>query len=65
MLPLVLRAWAETAEPEESTAGAILVWSQTPQPELGDLTPEDWIVLGKPDADVLQAARQAARALAG
>lgn len=65
VLPLVLRAWGETAEPEESSAGAILVWSQTPQPELGDLTPEDWIVLGKPDADVVQAARQAARALAG
>lgn len=60
----LLAAWAQACEPDAVDPSAVLAWSRTPQPELGDLSPDTWIGLGKPDDDVLDAARQAARALA-
>lgn len=43
---------------------AVLSWSGTPQPELGEGLPAEWIADGRPDEPILAAAGQAARALA-
>ena len=64
VVPALLRAWAEAGGLDEVDALAVLSWSRTPQSELADDSPEDWIALGKPDGPVLRAARQASRALA-
>jgi len=42
---------------------AVLSWSGTPQPELGEGRPAEWIAAGRPEGPVLAAAVQAARAL--
>lgn len=44
---------------------AVAAWATTPQPEdLDGSTPEDWILSGRGDDRVVEAARRAARALA-
>jgi hypothetical protein len=64
VVPQLLTVWNESLGPEKLDPVAILSWSRTPQPELDGRTPDEWIALGKPDAEVLEAARQAAQALA-
>ncbi len=57
----VLAAFAAREVPADPWA--VLSWSGTPQPELGEGLPAEWIAAGRPDGPVLAAAAQAARAL--
>jgi hypothetical protein len=64
VVPQLLAAWAAAGGEGVLDPQTVLVWAATPQPELEDQTPEEWVRLGKPDEPVLAAARAAARALA-
>lgn len=60
----LLSAWVEASGDTEPDAESILIWAKTPQPELDETSPEDWIRKGNDDGPLLSAARAAARALA-
>jgi hypothetical protein len=65
--PLVVKllaTWAEHSDEAGFDPHGVLIWAATGQPELGDQTPEDWIVADKEPEPLLAAARAAARALA-
>jgi uncharacterized protein involved in type VI secretion and phage assembly len=65
VVPGLLAAWIVAAGQEtDLDPQAVLAWAATPQPELDNETPEDWVRLGRPDEPVPAAARPAARALA-
>lgn len=58
-----LAAWVDVLgtsfDPE-----TVLSWANTPQPELADQTPAEWIESERDEAPVVEAARKAARKLA-
>lgn len=58
-----LAAWVEVLGPgfEPET---VLAWANSPQPELADQTPADWIQDGGEDGPLVDSARRAARRLA-
>jgi hypothetical protein len=64
VVPQLLAAWAAAGGEAIFDPQTVLVWAATPQPELDDQTPEEWVRLGKADGPVLAAARAAGRALA-
>jgi hypothetical protein len=59
----VLGAWVEVLGPNFDPE-TVLAWANSPQPELGDQTPADWIQDGGGDGPVADSARRAARRLA-
>jgi hypothetical protein len=64
VVPQLLAAFASAAEEDGPAPEAVLAWSQTPQPELGDQAPADWVAADGLDEPVVAAARRAGRALA-
>lgn len=64
VVPHVLAAFRSATDQDESPPEAILAWSKTPQPELDDHTPADWVAAGGLDEALVTAARRAGRALA-
>lgn len=59
----VLAAWAEILGPGFD-AETVLAWANSPQPELGNETPADWIGRDGEAEPVVDSARRAARSLA-
>jgi hypothetical protein len=65
VVPALLAQWAK-AGPDGADIWdplAVLSWAGTPQQELGEQTPEEWIASAKEDQPVLDAAYRAAKAL--
>lgn len=59
----VFAAWMEVLGPS-SDPETILAWANSPQPELSEQTPAEWIQEGGEEGPVVEAARRAARRLA-
>ena len=59
----VFAAWMEVLGPI-SDPETLLAWANSPQPELSDRTPAEWIQEGCEEGPVVEAARRAARKLA-
>lgn len=59
----VLAAWVEVLGPSFDPE-TVLAWASSPQPELADETPVDWIQAGGEAEPLVDSARRAARSLA-
>jgi hypothetical protein len=62
VVPTVLHAFRHTDPPLAPVE--VAAWALSPQVELEDLTPADWLAAGRPESAVVDAARQTAARLA-
>lgn len=59
----VLQAWRDVLGPDFEPE-TVLIWANSPQPELDEERPADWIQSGREQEPIVEAARRAARRLA-